>query len=225
MPGSQNFLHRWSRLKRADRAERQQPSPPPAAAAPAQPPVARSERGQPPQSSEPGSLAEAALPAIQSIAANTDIRAFLRAGVPAELTKAALRRAWTADPAIRDFIGIAENQWDFTDPTAIPGFGALAPGEDLGRLVAQALGQGPAAPAPASLAGSGAGATAPQDMPQGQDVPQVYGIPERNEADGQQKQIVEEQQKTVLAATQHHEPAAEPARPLSRRSHGSALPK
>jgi len=223
MPGSQNFLRRWSRLKRTDRAERRQPSPPPApAAAPAQrpspAPVATSERGQPPQSGEPGSLAEAALPAIQSIAANTDIRAFLRAGVPAELTKAALRRAWTTDPAIRDFIGIAENQWDFTDPAAIPGFGTLAPGEDLGQLVAQALGQGPAAPAPvSSLAGSGA--TAPQE------VPQVYGMPERNEADEQQKQIVEEQQKTVLAATQHPEPTAEPDRPLSRRSHGSALPK
>src|SRR5262247_1807376 len=160
MTGSQKFLRRWSRLKRAERAERQRPPQPPGtppAREPACPPaVATSERGQPPQSGlEPSSLAETALPAIQSIAANTDIRAFLRAGVPAELTKAALRRAWTADPAIRDFIGIAENQWDFTDPAAIPGFGTLAPNEDLGRLVAQALGQGPASPAPvSSLAGS-----------------------------------------------------------------------
>jgi Protein of unknown function (DUF3306) len=225
MTGSQKFLRRWSRLKRADRAERQRPSQPPATPPDpkrADPPaVASSERGQPPQSgSEPASLAETALPALQSIVANTDIRAFLRAGVPAELTKAALRRAWTADPAIRDFIGIAENQWDFTNPGAIPGFGALAPNEDLGRLVAQALGQGPASPAAGSLAGSGeAAATVPQD------VPQVYGIPERNDAAEQQNQIVEEQQKTVLAATQHHEPAAEPERPLSRRSHGRALPK
>ena len=62
---------------------------------------------------------------IDSIVAGSDIRAFLQSGVPAELTKAALRRAWTTDPAIRDFIGIAENQWDFTDPTSIPGFGPL----------------------------------------------------------------------------------------------------
>jgi len=220
MTGSQKFLRRWSRLKRAERQRPpQSPGTPPAREPACPPAVATSERGQPPQSGpEPSSLAETALPAIQSIAANTDIRAFLRAGVPAELTKAALRRAWTADPAIRDFIGIAENQWDFTDPAAIPGFGTLAPGEDLGQLVAQALGQGPAAPAPvSSLAGSGA--TAPQE------VPQVYGMPERNEAGEQQKQIVEEQQKTVLAATQHPEPTAEPDRPLSRRSHGSALPK
>ena len=45
--------------------------------------------------------------------------------MPAELTRAALRRAWVSDPAIRDFIGIAENQWDFNDPEAIPGFVSL----------------------------------------------------------------------------------------------------
>ena len=63
-----------------------------------------------------------------SITAVTDIRAFLAPGVPTELARAALRRAWSADPAIRDFVGLAENAWDFTDPTAMPGFGALPPG-------------------------------------------------------------------------------------------------
>src|SRR5262249_38257773 len=135
-----------------------------------------------------------------------------------ERRRCAARRAAPRSRAIRVFIVIGETQGVFPDPAAIPGFGTLAPGEDLGQLVAQALGQGPAAPAPvSSLAGSGA--TAPQE------VPQVYGMPERNEAGEQQKQIVEEQQKTVLAATQHPEPTAEPDRPLSRRSHGSALPK
>jgi TorA maturation chaperone TorD len=67
----------------------------------------------------------ASLPPLQSITAGTDIRSFLASNVPLELTKAALRRAWVTDPAIRDFIGIAENQWDFNDPTAMPGFGPL----------------------------------------------------------------------------------------------------
>jgi len=65
------------------------------------------------------------LPPLQSITAGTDIRSFLDSNVPPELTKAALRRAWATDPAIRDFIGIAENQWDFNDPTAMPGFGPI----------------------------------------------------------------------------------------------------
>ena len=34
-------------------------------------------------------------------AAPSDIRAYLAPGVPAELTRAALRRAWLADPTIR----------------------------------------------------------------------------------------------------------------------------
>jgi hypothetical protein len=45
-----------------------------------------------------------------------------------------------SDPAICDFIGIAENQWDFADPTAIPGFGPLRETDDVPRLLAQALG-------------------------------------------------------------------------------------
>ena len=67
----------------------------------------------------------ASLPSIEAITVDTDIRGFLQSRVPAELTRAALRQAWASDPAIRDFIGIAENQWDFNDPDAMPGFGPL----------------------------------------------------------------------------------------------------
>ena len=63
-------------------------------------------------------------------------------GVPKELARAALRRAWSADPAIRDFKGLAENDWDFTDPTAMPGFGALPAGTDIKKMVAQIFGDG-----------------------------------------------------------------------------------
>ena len=67
----------------------------------------------------------ASLPSIDAITAATNIIAFLQSDVPAELTRAALRRAWTSDPAIRDFVGIAEDQWDFNDPNGTPGFGPL----------------------------------------------------------------------------------------------------
>src|SRR5580692_10023697 len=76
------------------------------------------------------------LPAIDSITATTDIRAFLKPGVPDGLKHAALRQAWATDPAIRDFVGIAENQWDFNKPQNIPGFGLLDPSENIQRLVA-----------------------------------------------------------------------------------------
>ncbi len=82
----------------------------------------------------------ASLPSIGSITADTDIVAFLKSDVPTELTCAALRRAWTSDPAIRDFIGIADNQWDFNDPYGIPGFGRLDAAESGVTFLAQVLG-------------------------------------------------------------------------------------
>src|SRR5262249_37211422 len=65
---------------------------------------------------------------------------FLAPGVPAELTRAALRRAWSADPAIRDFVGLAENQWDFTAPGGAPGFGSLTDTEQIRQLLAKVIG-------------------------------------------------------------------------------------
>jgi hypothetical protein len=49
---------------------------------------------------------------------------------------AALRRAWSADPAIRDFIGLSENSWDFNAPDGVPGFGSPIT-DDTGRLLAE----------------------------------------------------------------------------------------
>jgi hypothetical protein len=76
------------------------------------------------------------LPPIESITAASDIGAFLAPGVPEALTRAALRRVWVIDPAIRDFIGLAENQWDFTKPDSVPGFGSLELTPELRRMVA-----------------------------------------------------------------------------------------
>ena len=119
MTAPENFISRWARLKQRNEAAVAQPRPDAAA-------------------EEPFDLAS--LPSIESIVANTDISGFLQSRVPAELTRAALRQAWSSDPAIRDFIGIAENQWDFNDPNAMPGFGPLLEGDSLPELLAQALG-------------------------------------------------------------------------------------
>src|SRR5258705_9628428 len=62
----------------------------------------------------------AALPPIQSITAETDIRAFLAPGVPPELKLEALRRAWAADPTIREFAGLAAYAWAYNTPGWMP---------------------------------------------------------------------------------------------------------
>jgi Protein of unknown function (DUF3306) len=81
------------------------------------------------------------LPPIESITAESDIRAFLAPGIPPELTRAALRRAWAADPKIRDFVGLSENSWDFNAPGAIAGFGPLEMTDELRRRIAQFVGR------------------------------------------------------------------------------------
>lgn len=80
------------------------------------------------------------LPPIDSIAATTDIRPFLAPGVPPELTRAALQKAWRNDPAIRDFIGLSENSWDFNDPNGMHGFGPLQLSNEMKQMVTQMLG-------------------------------------------------------------------------------------
>jgi hypothetical protein len=86
------------------------------------------------------------LPLIEMIDANTDVSGFLKSGVPTELMRAALRRTWTTDPAIRDFIGIAENQWDFNDPNAMAGFGPLGVTGNEPAVLTQILGESPGTP-------------------------------------------------------------------------------
>ena len=111
----EEFLARWSRRKRASKSDAPAETAKPAGEASAPSPAAEAEPDV-----DLGSL-----PSIDAITAATDVTAFLRKGVPQELMHMALRRAWSADPAIRDFIGLAENAWDFNDPKAMPGFGPL----------------------------------------------------------------------------------------------------
>jgi uncharacterized protein DUF3306 len=85
----------------------------------------------------------AALPSIDSIRAQTDITVFLRSGVPTELRLAALRRAWTVDPAIRDFKELAENDWDFNDLDGIPGFAEFVPEVEVKTMLALMVGDSP----------------------------------------------------------------------------------
>jgi Protein of unknown function (DUF3306) len=129
MSEPENFLARWSRLKREAAVE--------VSGGGEHAPV-----GMPPIAHPPPVTAfdPATLPPIELIDAATDIRPFLEACVPEALTRAALRSTWSADPAIRDFIGIAENQWDFNDPATIPGFGVQAAADYLSGLAAHGVG-------------------------------------------------------------------------------------
>lgn len=137
MSKDKNFLQRWSRRKQeAAHPAGERPELESTEATPIE------KASLPPAESVPKQEAGVdlkSLPSIESITAATDIRPFLVPGVPEELRRAALRRAWQADPAIRDFVGLSENSWDFNNPEGVHGFGPLQMTEELKKLVERAL--------------------------------------------------------------------------------------
>ncbi|HEX5212294.1 MAG TPA: DUF3306 domain-containing protein [Pseudolabrys sp.] len=216
MSETEKFLDRWSRRKRevADTAS------------PAKPEDTAEPRPSDAKAAEVP-FDPASLPPIDSLAADSDIRAFLQPGVPPELTRAALRRAWSADPAIRDFVGLVENGWDFNNPDAMPGFGPISAG-DVAKLLAQVTGAPqPAKPdtletAPPDRAAEHGGAKLaaqlPQDRPPtSQDMARVNGNAELRSED------IATQNEDI--ATQNNADDKDPGVRGRQHRHGGALPK
>jgi hypothetical protein len=133
----EGFLSRWSRRKRAIEAGRPVAEPEVAATPDALPPA-------PPPVPEEPPFDITTLPPIDSLTAASDFTAFLRKEVPAALRGAALRRAWSLDPAIRDFVGPADYAWDYNAPDGVPG-GSLDLVGDVREMLAQVFGPEPAA--------------------------------------------------------------------------------
>jgi len=239
---SKGFLERWSR-KKID-AERETPAPAKADAKDASPAaeVRMPERQTKNDGKIPDDAASkpefdlASLPSLDSITAVTDVRAFLAPGVPTELARAALRRAWAADPAIRDFKGLAENAWDFTDPTAMPGFGALPPGTDIKKMLAQIFGDGEK-PATADAAADKSAALEAPDIAEQIAPPKPPS--EESSATGEKeesskpdittgsRQIAQADfvRRDNNTASHNNSSDDEPEEPKNRRQHGGALPQ
>jgi hypothetical protein len=172
------------------------------------------------------------LPPIESITAESDVRAFLAPGVPAELTRAALRRAWAADPKVRDFVGLAENAWDFNAAGAITGFGPLEMTEELRRHIAQlvgraasgeaaepfpavALGEGRTIVEKSAISNAGEGEVAPQ-TPESEAEPVKLGGELSRQAPHCEELVVPNEVEAERRS---------PAGPITKRLHGGALPK
>lgn len=185
----EGFLSRWSRRKRTAEAGLPVEEPaagaavPEAAPAPAEPPFDIT-----------------TLPPIDSLTIESDIAAFLRKEVPAALQRAALRKAWTLDPAIRDFVGPADYAWDYNAPDGVPGASLDLTG-NIREMLAQAFG------APAEqTAGPPASDTVIPEAPQEPATEAAAPPPP-----------------AMLSEVAVPAPAGEPPASIPRR-HGSALP-
>ncbi len=221
------FLARWSRRKRdASPNMREQPAADDAAdgTSPGPSPVV----SVPDEIQPPFDLAS--LQSIETIGAGSDIRPFLTAGVPADLTRAALRRVWSSDPAIRDFTGLSENSWDFNAPGAMSGFGPIDK-EEVGRLLTRLLG-----PEATAVATDGTTELSQPDKVQGREgesglaektqitpesrasIPATDYRPQQLDTDDATKY------RKVTVASQHEIISGEHSPTITQRSHGSALP-
>ncbi|MFD1626792.1 DUF3306 domain-containing protein [Azospirillum griseum] len=112
------FLSRWSRLKR--RAA----TPVPVDSPPSRPPVPSAESGAavdgavpveaaPDSMSDSGSDPLADLPSVEELTAESDFTPFLRADVPEDLHRQALRKLWTSDPVYANDDGLKDYAEDY----------------------------------------------------------------------------------------------------------------
>ena len=261
MSDPENFLSRWSRRKLEVEADGQpradgtvgEPEPNPSARPRESgdpepqketPAVASldsrlrgNERGQSVDDNKEPAFDITTLPSLESIGAETDIRVFLQKGVPADLTRAALRRAWTADPNIRDFIEMAENQWDFATGKDLPGFGPLQATDDVHKMVREIFGEGLKPPVEAEAKTLPGAAETPAVTSPSQAAPQVTEPPVAKEiaADPKDQQRQESagtepaegvvQRNEVNIAMQQNNQSSEYKALPARRPHGRALPE
>lgn len=131
---SGDFLSRWSKRKREVAAA--EPAPEPAEA------VLATETADAGPEVDP-ELAEAiaALPPIETLTSETDLTQFLRAGIPTVLRNAALRRMWSLDPSIRDYVSEArEYAYDWNVVGGVPGQGPILPSDDVESMLRQVFG-------------------------------------------------------------------------------------
>jgi len=141
-----DFLARWSRRKR-DVAEHE-------ATRPVSPnPTSSDEAVADTSDIEPADAIEAGegvaltpeeiarLPALDDLRIDTDLTQFLRKGVPRLLRNAALRRMWSLDPGIRDYVSEARDYaYDWNIVGGVPGYGPLLPSDDVGAMLKQIVG-------------------------------------------------------------------------------------
>lgn len=240
-----NFLQRWSRRKRQALKQPEQPSDdrqaPETDARDQSAAVAQSEQAPAQalvhESTEPV-FDLTKLPSIESITADTDIRAFLAPGVPTDLKLAALRRAWAADPKVRDFVGLADYDWDFHTPGALPGFGSLEMTDDLRREVSRIVGAWQAQEervTPTSLSAE----RADEDHEVGSVSPSLGGEMEASSnpdavanavgSSGTQDELMGTtnlpQRNKISTAAQQDQPGLNNSPPTVRSGHGGALPR
>ncbi|WP_322894207.1 MULTISPECIES: DUF3306 domain-containing protein [unclassified Yoonia] len=205
-----SFLGRWSRNKRAQPVTEE--------------PVDEVATAPEPEVVEESLSDEdiAALPALDDLTPQTDIRVFLQKGVPQALRNAALRRKWMLVPGIRDHKDPAvDYAWDWNTPGGVPGDGAAPSPERAAQMLRELFApRRDAETAQALETVADAGEIAPESAAD-------VAVQQAGAVEGQPK-VAGDHITTKADAASAQAPAeasdSEAELPLLRRRHGGALP-
>lgn len=103
-------------------------------------------------------------PSLDLIDKDFDLAHWLKQNVPESWKLAALRRAWLADPTIRNFENPARDYaLDWNTPGGAPGYGPLTESDDVGAMIRQIFGDAPE-PAAADVAAATTGDSMPHQL-------------------------------------------------------------
>jgi hypothetical protein len=216
----EGFLGRWSRRKRTAALTHPEAEPETPPEIDPKAPEVEPEPEEVPEAAPPTLSEEelAALPRIEDLVQGSDIRPFLRPGVPRALKNAALRRIWMLTPVIRDHQDPAvDYAWDWNTPGGVPGDG-VAPSPERTAKMLKSLLSPQEAPSRDEGAGDAAADADEAVETSGAETPAGGETdPPKQVAPKPSVQPVTEGPGDAQAS------AAEPEPPLRRR-HGSALP-
>ncbi|WP_114859183.1 DUF3306 domain-containing protein [Azospirillum brasilense] len=171
----ESFLSRWSRLKRQPVAPAPEPALEPVEPLPEEPPAqlpvdatAETVPETAPESDDP--LKD--LPPVEELTLESDFTPFLRAEVPGDLHRQALRKLWTSDPVFANDDGLKDYADDYASL-----FTGASPVKTLYRVGKGFL---DAAEEAAEKAEQGAGGTA-ADGNVDEDAKEIVALPEGSE--------------------------------------------
>jgi len=223
MSGPDGFLARWSRRKlRVEEVEGELPAPP--VAVEGNPAAAGTLETR--DTLSPEELAS--LPRPEDMTAGSDISAFMREGVPDMLRKAALRRMWSLDPAVRDYVGDARDYaWDWNVVGGVPGSGPLGPLDDISASVGRMFSAivSPDAPSAASDTAPPEAGASQESAALGAPACDPMSVPLASHTTGCESIRGGSTEGRPLPAAPDAEPAREAAPHAPLRRHGAAIPK
>src|SRR5690606_3393144 len=148
---------------------------------------------------------------------------------PLALKSAALRKMWSLDPGIRDYVGPSEYAWDFNQPGSMAGFGPMDAKETVVGFLSKTVRaiDPEAEPAPATqppAAPAGPSADTPPDMAASAEELPAAAEPDPPAGAASSADAASD---AIGPTDQRHDAASESQipEPVVRPRHGGALPR